>query len=317
MEEIVRNYESECESDLEKDDSEVLRKRYDSFVKDMFYKKEKAIGKKPVVKLKKSHWTRIYDSVQEHYSSHVLINQSNYLLPSNICALKQAAKASWMLYKKRECERRKRLRLKIEKEKELEEKGCPSNLLLSMVDACEVCKKLYITVNLFWGITLCDICYFNEEVISDIMKDKVKEMKKVSKMNTRKILIEAQKSSNITEDIRKKYFTAGGSDEEEKSSKRTTYIPKSRIQKIVKSEEEEEEEEQIYEETSNSPFDTNIHNSFEDLRVISNYTYNPISSPKEEEKEVNEGMSPNEKVELNLLMETIDEISSPFMYFEE
>jgi hypothetical protein len=25
-------------------------------------------------------------------------------------------------------------------------------------------------VNLFWGITLCDLCYFNEEVIKEIMK---------------------------------------------------------------------------------------------------------------------------------------------------
>jgi hypothetical protein len=77
-----------------------------------------------------------------------------------------------MLYKKRECERRKRLRIKLEKEREIERQGGPANILLSMVDACEVCRKLYVTVNLFWGVTLCDSCYFNKDVIDDIMKKK-------------------------------------------------------------------------------------------------------------------------------------------------
>jgi hypothetical protein len=84
--------------------------------------------------------------------------------------MKLQAKNTWVLYKKRECERRKRIRRKIQKEKERESANQPSNLLLALVDRCESCKRFYITVNLFWGVTLCDSCYFNENVIREIMR---------------------------------------------------------------------------------------------------------------------------------------------------
>lgn len=169
-----RNYESECESDLEKDDAAVLSKRYAVFINAIdSYKKKEDKHKKTRLR---AQWTKMHDAVQEHFTSHVMINGTTHLLPPNIYALKQTSKQSWMLYKKRECERRKRLRQKIEKEKKVEESGGPANLLLSMVDSCEVCKKFYITVNLFWGVTLCDVCYFNEEVIHEIMSAKKKQM---------------------------------------------------------------------------------------------------------------------------------------------
>jgi len=36
---------------------------------------------------------------------------------------------------------------------------------------CENCKKLYLRVNLFWGVSLCDICYFDTDVIQNIMSN--------------------------------------------------------------------------------------------------------------------------------------------------
>lgn len=343
MEEIKRNYESECESDLEKDDSVTIQKRYEKFIKQSFFDKEKAIDKKPPprLRMRKAQWPRYYDVVQEHYSSHVMVNQSTYLLPKNICALKQEAKQSWMLYKKRECERRKRLRLKIVQEREKEQNGNPSNLLLTMVDACEVCKKLYVTVNLFWGITLCDICYFNEEVIHSIMKINVDKVKKVKELE----LVKRSPEKKIN------YFKP--SDEVSLSPARpSTYIPSfsSKYQKIIGVRNQTDEESSI--QTNQScmdelvlleKFDSNFEkeNPFDliedkvvpfvngfsskdndnpllvqeseycvdknDIRTISKY--------KKYEKE-EKGMSPKEKEELLSIMDSIDIVYSPKMYFE-
>jgi hypothetical protein len=123
-------------------------------------------------KKSQTQWTRVLDAVQEHFSSHVSLDGGITLhqLPYNLYALKVAAKHSWVLYKKRECERRKRIRIKLEKEKANAQSGKPVNVLLAMVDSCESCKRLYVTVNLFWGVTLCDSCYFNPAILNDIMK---------------------------------------------------------------------------------------------------------------------------------------------------
>src|SRR3989304_1767177 len=164
-----RKFEDEVSESIELDDSVVLANRvkaHKDYVGLMKGRNQR------VYTHSRTQWTRVHDGVQEHFSSHVLINGAAYKLPSNIYALKQIAKQSWMLYKKRECERRKRLRVKLEKEREIEAQGGPANILLSMVDACEVCKKLFVTVNLFWGLTICDLCYFNEDVIKDIMKQR-------------------------------------------------------------------------------------------------------------------------------------------------
>jgi hypothetical protein len=176
MEMNPRKFEDEVAENLELDDEKVLTKRVQSFTQLLKARTNTKLN----LFHSKSQWTRIHDGVQEHFSSHVLINGSAYHLPSNVYALKQSSKQSWMLYKKRECERRKRLRVKLEKEQDIEKAGGPANILLSMVDACESCKKLYITVNLFWGVTLCDICYFNPEVINVIMNDRKHEMKNSS-----------------------------------------------------------------------------------------------------------------------------------------
>jgi len=164
-----RKFEEEVSESLDLDDANILARRIYSH---QDYVRKTRGSQNRLLCHSRTQWTRVHDGVQEHFSSHVLINGSSYKLPSNVYALKQIAKQSWMLYKKRECERRKRLRVKLEKEREIETQGGPANILLSMVDACEVCKKLFVTVNLFWGITLCDMCYFNEEVIKDIMKQR-------------------------------------------------------------------------------------------------------------------------------------------------
>lgn len=212
---MERSYESACESELEKDDVEVLAKRYNKFIDAMddIKNKESGIKKNRL----KAQWTKMHDAVQEHFTSHVMLNGAVHLLPPNIYALKQSSKQSWMLYKKRECERRKRLRHKIERERKVEESGGPANLLLSMVDACEVCRKLYITVNLFWGVTLCDICYFNEDVINEIMKSKRKATCPPSSSSVNRVIdrkhpyvketTEPASSSSSSYDWKAKYFT--------------------------------------------------------------------------------------------------------------
>lgn len=164
-----RKFEEEVYDNLHLDDDVILAKRIYSHYD---YIRQNHTKSARITSHSRTQWTRIHDGVQEHFSSHVLINGSAYKLPSHIYAMKQISKQSWMLYKKRECERRKRLRVKLEKERAIEAKGGPANILLSMVDACEICKKLFVTVNLFWGLTLCDTCYFNEDVIKDIMKQR-------------------------------------------------------------------------------------------------------------------------------------------------
>lgn len=190
-------FEDEVAQGLNSDDVEILAKKIENHT---LYIKSLIKHSKKSVYHSKTQWSRIHDSVQEHFSSHVTINGSSHRLPHNIYALKQIAKQSWMLYKKRECERRKRLRLKLEKEKEIEEKGGPANLLLSMVDACEICRKLFITVNLFWGYTLCDLCYFNEDILKDIMSKRKNlvqpEHEKLSNCQLVKYSLSTPSSSN-------------------------------------------------------------------------------------------------------------------------
>lgn len=181
-----RNFEDELASDLEKDDVEVIQARFNSYRKRIRQVENKLLCEKMGVdpsinptllrtnaRRTKTQWTRSLDAVQEHFSSHVQVDGTSHKLPAVVYALKLESKHSWLLYKKRECERRKRIRKKLEDERKKErDKKEPANILLSMVDMCEICKRLYVTVNLFWGVTICDICYFSPSVINDIMKSK-------------------------------------------------------------------------------------------------------------------------------------------------
>lgn len=193
------NFEDELASDLEKDDSAILEKRFN--VHANIRKLQKSIDRKTFQRIIKNQtqWTRALDAVQEHFSSHVTIDGSSYRLPHKLYALKTSAKHSWILYKKRECERRKRIRQRLEREKTREQQGNPANILLAMVDSCEACKRLYVTVNLFWGATLCDACYFNPEVITKIMEEKTEMADKsldITPDNIVEEVLQAQKSSN-------------------------------------------------------------------------------------------------------------------------
>lgn len=166
-------FEDELLSDLEKDDDAILEKRFN--IHTNIRRLQNKVSRRTFQRIMKTQtqWTRAFDFVQEHFSSHVTLDGVSYRLPPKLYALKLAAKHSWILYKKRECERRKRIRQRLEKEKERASSGNPANVLLSMVDSCEVCKRLYVTVNLFWGTTLCDACYFNPDVIKHIMTERV------------------------------------------------------------------------------------------------------------------------------------------------
>jgi len=178
-------FEDEVAKGLTKDDATILEDRYrhrtrkttkKTFQSSLPPSSSKAVKERQdrISKNIKSQtqWTRALDAVQEHFSSHVTLDGSSHKLPPSIYALKTIAKHNWVLYKKRECERRKRIRRKLEREKEKERSGKPANILMAMVDSCEVCKRLYVTVNLFWGVTLCDSCYFTPGVINDIMKSR-------------------------------------------------------------------------------------------------------------------------------------------------
>lgn len=177
-------FEDEVLKGLHKDDTAILEERYKHRTRNTTKKtyhsippsSSKAVRERQQREAKsvksQTQWTRALDAVQEHFSSHVNLDGSLHKLPPSIYALKTIAKHNWVLYKKRECERRKRIRKKLEREKEKERTGKPANILMAMVDSCEVCKRLYVTVNLFWGVTLCDSCYFTPGVINDIMKTK-------------------------------------------------------------------------------------------------------------------------------------------------
>lgn len=190
----ARNLEDIIENNLDEDDTQELKRRFTIYSKTRkLYRKNKkefhskndppeTISLSPLSKKRKfdhpdkfypyfkCQWTTHHDAVSEHFCSHIILEPSQiYTLPDQIYALKQAAKTSYVLYKKRECERRKRIRKRLEKEKANTENNLPSNLLLCMTDQCEFCKKLFVTVNLFWGHTLCDLCYFNEDIIKQIM----------------------------------------------------------------------------------------------------------------------------------------------------
>lgn len=178
-------FEDEVSYSLDKDDATILEERYRYRTSSSNLPTSSSspspssskVARERQHRLTKStksqtQWTRALDAVQEHFSSHVSLDGSSHKLPPNIYALKTIAKHNWVLYKKRECERRKRIRRKIEKEKDNERNGKPANVLMAMVDSCEACKRLYVTVNLFWGVTLCDSCYFNPGVINEIMKSR-------------------------------------------------------------------------------------------------------------------------------------------------
>lgn len=189
-------FEQELSKDLELDDATILERRYQERIAKEKKKEEEEKGDVTTttttpssVKSIKSQtqWTRALDVVQEHFSSHVILDGVSHRIPPNIYALKHAAKRDWILYKKRECERRKRIREKIEREKKNERYGKPANVLLAMVDSCEACRRLYVTVNLFWGVTLCDSCYFNPDIINELMTSRLEAAEHKVKMSSENI----------------------------------------------------------------------------------------------------------------------------------
>jgi len=225
-------FEDEVFNGLTKDDSAILEERY--------YKK--AIVEKTLISSSSSssssskddddkrksvksqtQWTRALDAVQEHFSSHVTLDGSSHKLPPMIYALKTAAKHNWVLYKKRECERRKRIRKKIEREKTNEKQGRPANVLMAMVDMCETCKRLYVTVNLFWGVTLCDSCYFNPAVINEIMANANEEAASKSHFTSENIVDEVLRFKRKRGDFIASEENGGDSDGSKHSKKNKGY----------------------------------------------------------------------------------------------
>ena len=81
---------------------------------------------------------------------------------NNLLKMRNRARTYYLKYKKREAERRRRYKIK-------ERKGEEVSSVFYEVHDCDNCKKLKEYVNLFWGVTLCDRCYYNPEVIRRVM----------------------------------------------------------------------------------------------------------------------------------------------------
>jgi hypothetical protein len=77
---------------------------------------------------------------------------------------KKRAQAIFKLYKKKECERRRRY-----KRKEKENKSKPKHATNLLLNRCGICGRLRMGVNLFWGVVLCDLCYFTPSRILFVM----------------------------------------------------------------------------------------------------------------------------------------------------
>jgi len=208
-------FEEELAEDIKLDDAQVLEKRYKERtapppptpLANQPPSSSKAVRERRSVK-SQTQWTRALDAVQEHFSSHVTLDGISHKLPPIIYALKLSAKHNWILYKKRECERRKRIRRKIEREKANEKNGRPSNVLMAMVDMCESCKRLYVTVNLFWGVTLCDSCYFNPGILQDIMSARMDVANQKIQITPENIVQEVVRFRNQIQN--KSFFTVKG-----------------------------------------------------------------------------------------------------------
>lgn len=91
--------------------------------------------------------------------------------------LSERARGYYFAYKKREHERRRRLEKRIK----ITSVGIENDKKLINMHRCEGCHDLFDHVNLFWGLTLCNICYHNPTVILYIMSIKFGDILELSK----------------------------------------------------------------------------------------------------------------------------------------
>lgn len=126
-------------------------------------------------------YTRKEDGTEMQVENHPLIQALK--LPSKVILLRERCKRRFKWYKKRECERRRRYRLvrKSYEEKRkaflskkdevtVEDLDVMKTYALAILERCEFCGGFFLFVNLFWGATLCDRCYFNPANICSIMQ---------------------------------------------------------------------------------------------------------------------------------------------------
>ena len=172
---------------------------------------------------------------------------------------------------------------------------------------CEKCKKLYMRVNLFWGISLCDVCYFDKRIIYEIMDDYEKFCKpKKSRFNFEKIKRKVAVDENADDDDDDDDNEDDDDDEKEFmveskfECERILHglnLVKNRVKLLNSCEEEEEQEE---EETFSIPFlDEN-----EDEWCSSS-----SSSSKEKNVDENVGNFESEEKEFSFLFDDDDEDS--------
>jgi len=83
--------------------------------------------------------------------------------------MREEARNVYCKYKKREAERRRRYKVK-------EAGGEFVSQILYEVHECERCMLLKENVNLFWGVTLCDKCYYTPKVLYDIIQNRLEKV---------------------------------------------------------------------------------------------------------------------------------------------
>lgn len=111
--------------------------------------------------LGKCQW--VEQNSEEFLEFHAAMVPMYGVIKDRYCRIGKNRHRAWeyfTAYKKRENERRRRYRKKKVITKEFD---------LSRKHRCEVCLELFGRVNLFWGFSLCNTCYFNPVYIQFIM----------------------------------------------------------------------------------------------------------------------------------------------------
>lgn len=192
------NQNEEEEALLNQSDHFILVKKIEDFQKAYF----SSSGKTQWFRLSseaRCSWVNM-DPTTAHFHSHVEYNRKEdgsefsqtehqhpliqaLRLPSRVILLREGAKQRFKWYKKRECERRRRYRMAREvydiqrkrfQEKKhsitLEDLDMMKQYTMSILERCEFCGGFFLSINLFWGTTICDSCYFNPANIQSIMQ---------------------------------------------------------------------------------------------------------------------------------------------------
>lgn len=117
--------------------------------------------------LGKCLWVKGGDVFERYHGILVSSNSSRQVILKNPERndRRRMARKVFSAYKKKETERRRRYNNHARMEELAKDKKYD-------LHKCEICKSLFLHVNLFWGFTLCNDCYLNPANIVFILKVK-------------------------------------------------------------------------------------------------------------------------------------------------